>query len=93
LIIFIFKRKFEYFFAFQQYWKLLKFNNILCPFLFDFSIGTSIFLLQICWFRVHGIYLGSRLVVQELLYLGTFLVPFLDEGVYNKKFALKAFCS
>jgi hypothetical protein len=33
----------------------------------------------------------SRLVVQELLYLGTFLVPFLDEGIYNKKFALKEF--
>jgi hypothetical protein len=35
----------------------------------------------------------SRLVVQEFLYLGTLLVLFLDERVYNREFALKALCS
>jgi hypothetical protein len=31
------------------------------PFLFDFFIGTSNFLLQICWFSVHGISLGFKI--------------------------------
>jgi hypothetical protein len=61
LISFILNKKFECFFAFQQHCKLLKFNIILGPFSFNFSIGTSTFLLQICWFKGHGIYSGFKI--------------------------------
>jgi len=62
---------FNCFYFWKKNWIFfLHFNNIinylssiifLGPFLFHFFVGISIFLLQICWFKVHGIFLGFKI--------------------------------
>jgi hypothetical protein len=74
LFLFVFlTKKIEFFFHFDNTINYPSSIIFLGPSLFEFFVGISIFLLQICWFRVHGTYLGFKIGCSRTLLLRSIL--------------------